>query len=65
MIDRLLTRGEVEQRVGLSTSAIYKQMRDGRFPAPIRVGVRAVRWSESEVEAWIAARPRATGDLPQ
>ena len=34
------------------------------FPEPLRIGVRAVRWRESEVEAWLAALPRAEGDTP-
>ena len=60
--DRLLNRGEVERRVGLQRSALYDAMRRGEFPEPLRVTARAVRWSQAEVEAWIAARPRATGD---
>lgn len=63
-IDRLLTRPQVEARVGLSTSAVYRLMRVGRFPEPLRVGLRAVRWPESEIEAWLQTRPRASGDQP-
>jgi len=39
-------------------------MRYGLFPEPIRAGRRAVRWHASEIDAWLAARPRATGDRP-
>lgn len=60
----LLTRRQVEARCCLSTSSIYRFMRDGMFPEPIRVGRRAVRWHASEIDAWLAARPRATGDRP-
>ena len=60
----LLTRRQVEARCCLSTSSIYRFMRDGLFPEPIRVGRRAVRWHASEVDAWLASRPRATGDRP-
>ena len=59
---RLLTRREVEARAGLSRSSLYRLMRQGLFPKPLRVGVRAVRWPSSEIEAWLASRPRATGD---
>ena len=62
--DALLTRRQVEERCCLSTSSIYRFMRDGLFPEPIRVGRRAVRWHASEIEAWLATRPRATGDRP-
>ena len=60
--DRLVTRAEVERRVGLGRSAIYRAMRAGEFPAPLRVGRSSVRWSLSEIEAWISALPRSHGD---
>ena len=62
--DRLLRLSEVLTRTALGRSTIYRLMRAGSFPEPLKVGVRAVRWRESEVEAWLAARPRATGDRP-
>ena len=62
MIDRLLRRQEVEYCVGLKRSSIYREMRAGRFPLPVKVGPRAVRWSASEIEEWLAGRPRATGE---
>lgn len=60
--DRLLRRSEVEARVGLGRTSIYRLMRQGRFPEPLKVGPKAVRWPESEIEAWLAARPRASGE---
>ena len=63
MHDRLLTRSEVETRCGIARSTIYRLMRAGRFPEPVRVGPRAVRWPEHELDAWIADRPRATDEV--
>ena len=60
--DRLLTRAEVESRVGLTKTSIYRMMRAGQFPEPLRISTRAVRWSASEIEAWLADRPRASGE---
>ena len=60
--DRLLTRGAVERRTGLSRTSIYKWMSEGRFPVPIKLGPGAVRWPASEIEDWIASRPRARGE---
>ena len=60
--DRLLRREEVQKRCGLARSSIYRLMRQGSFPTPLQVGVRGVRWPESEIEAWLESRPRATGD---
>ena len=62
MNDRLLTRTEVQTRCGIARTTIYRLMRAGQFPEPVRIGPRAVRWPECELEAWLAARPRATGE---
>ncbi|MDE0614965.1 MAG: AlpA family transcriptional regulator [bacterium] len=62
--DRLLTRRQIEERCGLSTSSIYRLMDKGLFPRPLRIGSRAVRWPESEIEAWLSTRPRSYGDRP-
>ena len=61
-IDAMLRRTEVQEMTGLSCAGIYKCMRAGKFPEPIKVTDRAVRWPRSEVEAWLADRPRATGE---
>ena len=54
--DRLMRRKEVEEMVGLACSTIYLFMDEGKFPRPIRVGPRAVRWRRSAVEGWIKAQ---------
>ena len=60
--DRLLRREEVETRCGIARTTIYRLMRAGQFPEPVKVGPRAVRWPASEIEDWIAGRSRATGE---
>ena len=62
--DLLLRRTEVERRTGLSCTSIYRLMRVGAFPEPVRVGPRAVRWLASEIEAWLQGLSRATGERP-
>ena len=62
--DRLIRLREVMARTDFSRSTIYRKMRDGSFPEAVKTGDRAVRWRESEIEAWLADRPRATGDTP-
>ncbi len=54
----LLRRSEVERETGLSRPTIYRLMSTGQFPRPRRIGVRAVAWPSSEIEAWKDARPR-------
>ena len=46
---------EVRQRVGFGTSTVYKLIRQGRFPPPVRaLGTRTSAWVEGEVDDWIA-----------
>ncbi len=59
---RLLTLREVTAATALSRSSVYALMAESRFPKPIRVGTRAVRWVEQEVLDFIASRPRAGSD---
>ena len=60
--DCLLRREEVEARTTLSRTSIYRKMREGTFPEPLKIGARAVRWPASEIADWLAVRPRATGE---
>jgi len=52
----ILRRRHVEQRTGLSRSTLYQYMKDGAFPKPVQLGLRAVGWLESDISKWIAAR---------
>lgn len=52
----ILRRPEVERRVGLSRSAIYRLMEQEEFPKPIKLGPRAVGWPQSYIDAWIERR---------
>ena len=63
MNDRLLRRREVEELTGLSRASIYRLMRSGRFPLPVRVSDTAVRWKASDITAWIESRPVAESDI--
>ena len=63
MESMLLNRKQVESMTGLSRSTLYRQMRTGTFPTPLKVGIRAVRWRPHDIAEWLESRPRATGDL--
>lgn len=53
---RLLRRAEVEAKIGFKRAFIYKLMKLGKFPKPVRTSTRAVRWDSIEIDQWIAAR---------
>ena len=56
MADKHLRRPAVETLTGLSRSTLYAMMAEGRFPRPIKLGERAVGWSETEISAWLEDR---------
>ena len=55
-VTRLIRLPEVQHRVGLGRSTIYRWMSEGKFPKPVQLGDYAVAWAEDEVQAWIATR---------
>jgi prophage regulatory protein len=46
--------------VGRSRQQLWRDIRAGAFPPPLRVGPNAVGWREAEISDWIASRPRQT-----
>lgn len=60
MADRILRRPEVETRTGLSRSTLYAMMAEGTFPKPVRLGKRAVGWTESAIVRWVESRETGT-----
>jgi prophage regulatory protein len=54
--ETILRRPQVEKCTGKGRSAIYQEIAAGTFPAPIKIGPKAVGWLESEIIAWQKAR---------
>ena len=54
-IQKLYTLAELVELTGRSPSTIWANIKTGDFPAPIRLGPRAVRWPETVVAAWQAS----------
>jgi prophage regulatory protein len=63
---KLIRRQAVEALTALSRSTIYDRINaqspryDASFPQPIKIGLAAVRWVESEIHTWIADRISGT-----
>ena len=62
----LLTIREVAKLIRMNVSTIYRLVREGKFPAAIRVGPSATRWRAGELRDWLDSRPRSvdTGTQP-
>ena len=52
MTPRILRLRKLLARYDVSRSTIYKWMDEGTFPAPIKLGPRAVGWLESELDSF-------------
>ena len=55
---RILREPVVLDRTGLSRTQRWRDIRRGKFPAPVELGLNAIGWYEDEIEAWLAKRPR-------
>ena len=56
MTDLFLRIDAVERATGLKRAAIYKWIKEGRFPRQVSVGGRVSAWLESEILDWQQAR---------
>lgn len=57
--DRFLTIEDVSERVALARPTIYKHIKAGDFPPPVKVTTRASRWRESTINEWMNSRTAA------
>jgi prophage regulatory protein len=51
---------EVKAITRLSKTSLYAMIRNKSFPAPVRLGPRAVAWLRSEVRQWAVKRVLAS-----
>ena len=53
---RYLSMSEWTQLVGVSIQTGHRWVREGKWPKPIRLSPKCVRWERAVVEAWIQSR---------
>ena len=57
MVDIFMKLPAVLEAAGVNKSTVYKMIRAGQFPKPVKPNdERMVRWLASEVAAWQRAR---------
>jgi prophage regulatory protein len=57
----LLKLNAVRIRTKLSVPSIYRLIKEGVFPKPLKMGERAVAWVEDEIEEWLQAKLEERG----
>lgn len=60
MVTTILRLPAVKAHTGLSRSTIYLRIAEGKFPAPVSLGGRAVGWIEAEVNEWLQKQIEAS-----
>lgn len=58
-MSNLIKLPAVIKLTALSRSSLYSYIKNGEFPAPIKIGKRAVAWSEARIRDWIDQRVNA------
>lgn len=52
----LLRWPAVNLRTGLGKSSVYVGIKNGSFPAPVKLSARLVAWREEDIDLWITQR---------
>jgi len=66
-LERLLTVSDVLDVTGYrSRTTLWRKVRAGEFPAPLKDGATSIRWRDSDIQHWIESLPRQTygGGVP-
>jgi prophage regulatory protein len=57
----LIGIGDLCKQIGVSRTTIYRWVKEGTFPAAVRISVGAVRWRSQDVEQWRTSLPPTKG----
>ena len=56
MLQKVLKATQVAIYINTCKSQVYKLVKQGRFPKPIKLGERGSAWLVSEIDAWLQSR---------
>lgn len=56
---KYLSDKSIAERYGVSRATVWRWVREGRFPAPLKIGQGCTRWKLSDLEAWEAKQEGA------
>ena len=61
--DRFLARPEVLRIAGFSAATLWREVKAGRFPAPVPISPNRSAFLESEVRAWRATKVKTRAPI--
>lgn len=53
---KLIKMSQVIEMTSLANSTIYKYIKEGTFPKPVKLTVKKSAWVEEEIESWILTK---------
>lgn len=56
MQDQYLRLKDFLPSLGVSEPTIWRWVKRGHFPKPVKIGQRAVAWRKTDLDAWEASR---------
>jgi prophage regulatory protein len=56
MTDKILRLADLEKKIALSRTTIYRMMDESLMPKQLQLVSRAVGWRESTIDAWLDSK---------
>lgn len=47
---------QIAQRYDVSTASVWRWVRLGKFPKPVKLGPNTTRWREDDIASWEAGK---------
>lgn len=60
-LDRIIRLPELLEITGASRSTLYRWIREGCFPPPVRLGPNSTGWPQSQVREWLDSLQPVSG----
>ncbi len=54
--ETFIRRADMQSVTGFEITTIYRMIKRGEFPAPVKLGARRVAWASSAIAAWQRSR---------
>jgi len=64
LADQILRFPDIKAATGLSRTTIWRLVRSGNFPVPLKITHHAVGWRRSEVVEWLSTRKSIMNSQP-
>ena len=64
-MNTIIRKRELSQKLGVSECSIWRWVRAGHFPKPIKLGPNAIGWETSAIERWLQTQRDVSDQQPE